>query len=48
MKSSILDVDIDDENFILIDLHNSNTEAEQLKTLSKLTEMLTDVTSYSE
>ena len=37
----ILDVDIDDENFICSDLYNLNTEAEQLKTLSKLTEMLT-------
>ena len=37
----ILDVDIDDENFFLINLYNPNTEAEQLKTLSKLTEMLT-------
>ena len=37
----ILDVDIDDENVILINLYNPNTEAEQLKTLSKLTEMLT-------
>ena len=36
----ILDVDIDDENFILINLYSPNTEAEQLKTLSKLTEML--------
>ena len=27
----ILDVDIDDERFILINLHNPNTEAEQLK-----------------
>ena len=37
----ILDVDIDDENFILINFYKPNTEAEQLKTLSKLTEMLT-------
>ena len=37
----ILDVDIDDKNFVLINLYNPNTEAEQLKTLSKLTEMLT-------
>ena len=37
----ILDADIDDENFILINLYNANTEAEQLKTISKLTEMLT-------
>ena len=36
-----LDADIDDEKFILINLYNPNTEAEQLKTLSKLTEMLT-------
>ena len=39
----ILDVDTDDENFILINLHNPNTEAEQLKALSKLTEMLTQL-----
>ena len=37
----ILDIDIDDKNFILINLYNPNTEAEQLKTLSKLAEMLT-------
>ena len=37
----ILDADIDDENFILIKLYNPNAEAEQLKTLSKLTEKLT-------
>ena len=35
----LLHGDIDDENFILINLHNPNTKAEQLKTLSKLTEM---------
>ena len=37
----ILDADIDDENFILINLYNPNTKAEQLKNLMKLTEMLT-------
>ena len=37
----ILDVDIDDENFISVNLYNSNTEAEQLKTLLKLKEMQT-------
>ena len=37
----ILDVDIDDGNFSLINFYNPDTEAEQLKTLSKLTEMLT-------
>ena len=37
----ILDVDIDDKNFILSNLYNPYTEVEQLKTLSKLTEMLT-------
>ena len=36
----ILGVEIDDENFILIKLYNPNTKAEQLKTLSKLMEML--------
>ena len=36
----ILDVDIDDGNFSLINFYNPDTEAEQLKTLSKLTEML--------
>ena len=40
-RKLILDADIDDENFILINLYNPNTEAEQLKTLSKLTQMLT-------
>ena len=37
----ILDVDIDDGNFSLINFYNPDTEAEQLKTLSKLTEILT-------
>ena len=37
----ILDADIDDRNFSLINFYNHDTEAEQLKTLSKLTEMLT-------
>ena len=37
----IFDVDIDDENLFLINLYNLNTEAEQLKTFSKLTEILT-------
>ena len=37
----ILDVDIDDKNFTLINLYNPNIKAKQLKTLSKLTEMLT-------
>ena len=31
----ILDVDIDDKNFILINLYNPNTEAKQIKTVSK-------------
>ena len=39
----ILYVNIDDENFILINLCNPNTEDEQLKTFSKLTEMLTEL-----
>ena len=37
----ILDGDINDENFFLINLYNLNTKAEQLKTLSKLKQMLT-------
>ena len=37
----ILDGDINDENFFLINLYNPNTKAEQLKTLSKLKQMLT-------
>ena len=41
----ILDADIDDENFILINLYNPNTEAEQLKTLDG---DANQVTSYSE
>ena len=38
----ILDVDIDHECLILIKLYNANTAAEQLKTLSKLMEMLSN------
>ena len=37
----ILDVDIDDKNFTLMNLYNPNIKAKQLKTLSKLTEMVT-------
>ena len=37
----ILDVDIDDKDLILINLYHLNTKVEQLKTLSKLTEILT-------
>ena len=37
----ILDVDIDDKDLILINLYHPNTKVEQLKTLSKLTEILT-------
>ena len=36
-----LDVDIGDKNFILINLYNHDIEVEQLKTLSKLLEILT-------
>ena len=36
-----LDVDIGDKNFILINLYNYDIEGEQLKTLSKLLEILT-------
>ena len=37
----ILDVDIDDKDLILINLYHPNTKVELLKTLSKLTEILT-------
>ena len=37
----IVDVDIDDKYFILTNLYNPNTKVEQLKSLSKLMEMLT-------
>ena len=37
----VLDVDISDKYFILINLYKPNCEAEQLKTLSELTHMLT-------
>ena len=42
----ILDVDIDDENFILIDLYNPNTEPEQLNSLETDGDA-NQVTSYS-
>ena len=44
-----LDVYIDDESFILINIYNPNTKADQLKTLSKMMEILTKLhltTSY--
>ena len=40
-RTLIFDVEIDPKNFILINLYNPNTVAEQLETLSKLMEMLT-------
>ena len=43
----ILDVDIDVKKFILINLCNPSTKAEQFKTLLKLTGMLTKTCIFS-
>ena len=36
----VLEAEIDDEIFLLINLYNPNTEAEQVKTLCELEQML--------
>ena len=38
----IIDVEIEDDAFFIINLYNPNTEAEQLQTLSKLDQLLED------
>ena len=39
----IFDAEIGDETFVLLNLYSSNTEAEQLQTLSKLYQLLEDL-----
>ena len=38
----IVDVDIDEETFVLINLYNENTEAEQIETIYELDQLLGD------
>ena len=38
----IVDADIDKETFVLINLYNSNTETEQVKTIYELDQLLSD------
>ena len=38
----IIDTDIDNQNFVLINLYNANVESEQLKTLCELDQLLSD------
>ena len=38
----IVDTDIDEETFVLINLYNANTEAEQIKTICGLDQLLSD------
>ena len=37
-----MDADIDEETFVLINLHNANTETEQIKTIYELDQVLSD------
>ena len=37
-----VDADIDEETFVLINLYNANTEAEQIKTIYELDQLLSD------
>ena len=38
----IVDADIDEETFVLINLYNANTETEQIKTICELVKLLSD------
>ena len=38
----IVDADIDEEKFVLINLYNANTETEQIKTIYELDQSLSD------
>ena len=35
-RTLIVDADIDEETFVLINLYNANTETEQMKTISSI------------
>ena len=38
----IVDADIDEETFVLINLYNANTETEQIKTIYEIDQLLSD------
>ena len=38
----IVDADIDEETFVLINLYNANTETEQIKTIYELEQLLSN------
>ena len=38
----IVDADIDEETFVLMNLYNANTETEQIKTIYELDQLLSD------
>ena len=42
-----MDADVDEETFVLINLHNANTEPEQIKTICELDQLLGDFCLYS-
>ena len=44
----ILEVEIENENYLLINLYNANTETEQLKTLSILSTLLEQIQNIDE
>ena len=42
-----MDADVDEETFVLINLHNANTQPEQIKTICELDQLLGDFCLYS-
>ena len=42
-----LDMTIDDQNFVLVNLYNANTEKNQLNAFNELSEMLKSVNNIS-
>ena len=44
----IIDAKVNDEKFLLVNLYNSNTESEQIKTLDTLKNLLEDIDNISD
>ena len=44
----ITDANVNDEKFLLVNIYNSNTESEQIKTLHTLKDLLEDIDNISD
>ena len=44
----IIDAKVNDEKFLFVNIYNSNTESEQIKTLDTLKSLLEDIDSISD